>query len=171
MSAAPLARIPVGVVIECRKATSPWIDVVWRPIAVLEGAPETEPWTVLSADANVTLYYVGAASIDLYRFETGYYRDNLTSNAPSVWVVLRPTSAEPAYELIAVTANPDEGEAYTQPGTDLVEAVPMPASLQQVIAAFVAEHHVEERFYKRKRDRVSPEALGRRPPGWQREDE
>jgi hypothetical protein len=34
---APLLRIPVGVVVERRKATSQWVDVVWRPVAVLGG--------------------------------------------------------------------------------------------------------------------------------------
>ncbi len=167
----PLARIPVGVVVECRKATSPWIDFVWRPIKVLEGAPDTEPWTVLSADDDVTTYYAGGASIDLYPSETTYYRDNLASGTPSVWVILRPTGGEPAYALVAVTANPDEGEAYSQPGTDLVEAVMMPTSVHEMIAAFVAEHHVEQPFYKRKRDRADPKSLGRRPAGWPSEDE
>lgn len=167
----PLARIAVGVVVERRKATSPWIDFVWRPVKVLEGAPETEAWTVLSADDEATTYYAGGAAIDLYPSETAYYRDNLASATPSVWVVLRPTGGEPAHALVAVTANPDEGEAYSQPGTDLVEAVTMPASVREIIAAFVAEHHVEQPFYKRKRDRTNPEALGRRAPGWQSEDE
>ena len=31
----PLARIPVGVVVERRKANSEWLDVIWLPIAVL----------------------------------------------------------------------------------------------------------------------------------------
>ena len=171
MSAVPLARIPVGVVVECRKAMSPWIDFVWRPVAVLEGAPETEPWAVLAADGEATTYYAGGATIDLYRSETGHYRDNLASNVPSVWVVLRPTGVEPAYDLIAVTADPYEGEGYSQTGTDLVEAVTMPAAMREAIAAFVAEHHVEQTHYKRQRDRVSPEAMARRAPGWQSEDE
>ena len=50
-------------------------------------------------------------------------------------------------------------------------AVAMPASVREMIAAFVAEHHVEQPFYKRKRDYANPEALGRRAPGWQSEDE
>jgi len=32
-----LLRLPVGVVVERRKATSPWVDAVWRPVAVLGG--------------------------------------------------------------------------------------------------------------------------------------
>ena len=46
MSAA-LKSIPVGVVVERRKAASQWIDFLWRPVAVLPGEPEAKPWTVL----------------------------------------------------------------------------------------------------------------------------
>ena len=36
----PLASTRVGVVVERRKAKSPWVDYVWRPIAALPGTPE-----------------------------------------------------------------------------------------------------------------------------------
>jgi hypothetical protein len=161
---APLARIPVGVVVERRKARSPWIDFVWRPIAVLPGEPETRPWTQLGGDADIAIYYAGSADVSLYRSDTAQYRDNLASGAPAIWVVLRPTGIEPPYEIAIVTADPSEGESYTQSGTDLVEAVPMPESARVVIGAFVAEYHVEETFHKRKRDSVDPDAFGRRAP-------
>ncbi|MGB8110785.1 MAG: DUF3305 domain-containing protein, partial [Pseudolabrys sp.] len=45
-----------------------------------------------------------------------------------------------------------------------VESLPMPEQLQEAIAAFVAEHHVERAFVKRKRDRANPDALARRGP-------
>src|SRR5262249_37333824 len=35
---------------------------------------------------------------------------------------------------------------------------------QESIAAFVVEHHVEQEFVKRKRDRANPEAMARRGP-------
>jgi len=160
----PLASIPVGVVVERRKAMSPWIDFVWRPIAVLPGLPETEPWTQLDAGADTATFYVGSAVVALFRSESPRYHENLTSGVPSLWVVLRPTDIEPPYEIVGVTADPSEGEAYTQSGTDLVEAVPMPEAARAVIAAFVAEHYVEETFHKRQRDTADPEALARRAP-------
>ena len=49
-----------------------------------------------------------------------------------------------------MTADPAEGEAMTEAGVNLVEAVPMPEPMQEMIAAFVAEHHVEQAFVKRK---------------------
>ena len=168
MNATALMRIPVGVVVERLKATSPWIDHVWRPVAVLGGQPAAEPWTQLAGDAESATFYAGPAEIELYRSETTYYRDNLRTEAPALWIALRPTGTEPPYEILLVTANPAEGEALTEPGTDLVEAVPMPDLIRDAVAAFVAEHHVEQVFVKRKRDRANPEALGRR--GIVRED-
>jgi hypothetical protein len=160
----PLVSIPVGVVVERRKSSSPWVDFVWRPATALPGRPETKPWTPLDGDADLATFYAGGADVELFRSDTAQYRDNLDSGAPSLWVVLRPTGVEPPYELIAVTADPSEGEAYTQSGADLVDAVPMPQAVHAVVAAFVAEHHVEQTFFKRQRDEADPEALARREP-------
>jgi hypothetical protein len=163
-AARPHACVPVGVVVERRKAASNWLDMVWRPVAVLGGVPDVAPWTVLAAAEDAATFYVGAAAIELYRTETDHYRSNLASGAPSVWIALRPTGAEPPYALFAVTADPAEGESFTQAGDDLVEAVPMPSAVREIVAAFVAEHHVERPIYKRKRDCAGPEALARRAP-------
>ncbi|HEY6995111.1 MAG TPA: DUF3305 domain-containing protein [Xanthobacteraceae bacterium] len=165
MSIAPaLAKIPVGIVVERREAQSPWIDFTWRPITALAGLPDALPWTMLSQERDGATFYVGAAEIELYRTETANYRDNLGCGAPMLWVGLRPTGAEPRYELFGVTADPAEGEAWTQSGADLVDMVPMPEAVRAMIAAFVAEHHVEQPFHKRERDRANPEALARRAP-------
>ena len=40
----------------------------------------------------------------------------------------------------------------------------MPEPVQEILAAFIAKHHVETPFVKRKRDRGDPEALARRGP-------
>jgi Protein of unknown function (DUF3305) len=162
LSTPPLARIAVGVVVERRAATSPWIDHLWRPVGVLAGAPEVAAWTRLPGASGADTFYAGPAEIGLYRTETSNYRDNLTGGRPSLWVVLRPTDSDPPFSVVTVTADPAEGEAFTETATDLVEAVPMPETIAEAVAAFVAEHHVERTFHKRKRDRVDPEALGRR---------
>ncbi|MPZ39156.1 MAG: DUF3305 domain-containing protein [Rhizobiales bacterium] len=164
MSAVPLAQIPVGVVVERRKAASPWIDFTWRPVTALPGSPVAAPWTQLSAQGDLATFYAGAADVALYRTDTAQYRDNLASGSPALWVALRPTGIEPPFDLVAVTADPAEGEAFTQNGDHLVEAVPMPESVRALVETFVAEHHVEQPFVKRKRDRADPEALARREP-------
>jgi hypothetical protein len=113
---------------------------------------------VIAADGDAASFYAGAADLALYRTETGQYRDNLASGAPSLWVALRPTGAEPPYSVVAVTADPAEGESFTQAGDDLVGAVPMPAVVRDLLEAFVAEHHVEQPFFKRERDLADPQA-------------
>jgi hypothetical protein len=160
---APLTQISVGVVVERRKAESPWVDFTWRPVTALPGAPVAVPWTQLSADGDTATFYAGTAEVALYRTDTAHYRDNLASGAPALWVALRPADTEP-FDLVAVTADPSEGEGLTQNGDHLVEPVPMPESVRAIVEAFVAEHHVEQPFVKRKRDRADPEALARRGP-------
>jgi hypothetical protein len=165
----PLASIPVGVVVERSKSASPWADFHWRPVRVLAGVPDTPPWTKLAEDSERATFYVGAAPIELHRTETAHYRDNLQMEPPLLWIILRPVERDPPYELAAVTADPAEGEGMTEAGSNIVEAVTMPEPLREAIAAFVAEHHIEQTFVKRKRDRANTEMLARRtPPG--RED-
>jgi hypothetical protein len=170
VSAPPLVTIAVGVVVECSKATSPWVDYVWRPTGVLAGQPDTTVWTKLADDGERATFYAGPATIGLFPSETSNYRDNLASGAPSLWVVLRETGAEPPYSLFLVTADPAEGEGMTAAGNDIVEVVPMPEAVREKVAAFIAEHHVEREFFKRKRDRANPESLGRRPTAASRDE-
>jgi hypothetical protein len=170
MSGAPVATLAVSVIVERAKATSQWIDYIWRPTTVLPGQPDTPPWTMLADDGERATFYAGPAAVELHRTETANYRDNLASGSPSLWVVLRETGAEPPYALYLVTADPAEGEGMTAAGNNIVEPVAMPDAVRDTIAAFVAEHHVEEVFVKRKRDRANPESLGHRPPATRRDE-
>lgn len=161
----PLATIPIGVLVERSKSMNQWSEFYWRAVGVLAGQPETVAWTKLSDDGERATYYAGTADIELYRTETTYYRSNLESGAPALWVALRAADGDPPFTVSAVTADPSEGESLTETATDLVEQVPMPESIQQTIADFVAQHHVEQPFVKRKRDRADPEVLARRSGG------
>jgi hypothetical protein len=164
LSRTPLKSIPVGIVVQRTKASSPWVDYLWRPVTALVGSPEAEPWTKLSEDGDVATFYAGMAEVGLFVSDTGQYRDNLFSGSPSLWVTLRPTGGEPPYELWSVTADSSEGEAIATTGQDLVETVPMPDEIADLLAQFIAEHHIERIFYKRKRKDADPEALARRAP-------
>lgn len=157
-----LKIIPVGIIVERHKASSQWIDYVWRAAAA-GGVAQMAPWTILSQDGDVTTFYAGAADVEFFRGAASQYRENLAGDC-SLWVVLRPTESDPPYSLLAVTADPSEGEAFSEPGADLVEVVPLPDNVREALIDFVAEHHVEQPFFKRKRDRADPEALARRDP-------
>jgi len=114
------------------------------------------------------LFYAGQADLDLHRSETVNYRDNLASGAPSIWIALRPRIGEPPCEIAGITADPAEGECWTEPGDAIVEAVAMPEPIREAVAAFVKQHYVETIFSKRERDRADPEALARHAPSWTR---
>jgi hypothetical protein len=146
-----LARVTVGVVVERRKARSMWVDFLWRPVSVFVGNPSAAPWTPLDTELETALFYAGQAVIELHRTETTNYRDNLASGAPALWVALHPAASGQPYEILAVTADPAEGEAFTDAGSYLVEAVPMPSEVVEAIVQFIAEHHVERPFVKRRR--------------------
>lgn len=161
----PQLRIPVGIVVERQKASSIWADFLWRPVAVLAGVPDTPVWTRLSEDGDRATFYAGAADIELHRSESANYQRNLESGEPAIWVALQPTDGEPPYRLGAVTADPAEGESFTEAGQAIVEAVPMCAPVLDAIADFVAAHPVQAHFEKRQRDRADPEALARRRRG------
>src|SRR3981189_2101143 len=76
----------VGVRLLRRSIDNPWIDHMWSPLMLLDDVPATAPWTVLSSEADATIYYAGAASIDLFSSDTANYRDNLADGEPRVWV-------------------------------------------------------------------------------------
>jgi hypothetical protein len=155
---AALGRVRVGVVVERRKAQSSWVDFLYRPVSVLEGVPAARPWTQIGAEGELTTFYAGDAVIELHRTETANYRNNLASGSPRLWVILRPGSGEVGLDLLFVTADPAEGEALTGAGNDLVESVPMPDCIRQIVEDFIAEHHVEQAFFKRERSKSRPPA-------------
>jgi len=153
----------VGVVVRRRSIDNPWIDQLWSPAMILDEVPATAPWTALSTEADVTTYYAGAASIDLFSSETANYRDNLADGAPRIWVALRRRDGGAELELTKVTADPTEGEAMFESGCDVIGTVQMPPEIAAWIAAFVDQFHVERAFHKRQRDRADGD---RRPlPG------
>lgn len=152
------ARLTVGVVVERRKAVSPWADFLWLPVAVLPGVPALADWAALGEDAAGARFYAGAHSVELHRTDTPTYRDNLATGTPRMWIAARLTGGEPPIAVAAVTADPAEGEAWTEAGDDIVESVPMPAEIAAGVAAFIATHHVERLFVKRRRKEWTEDA-------------
>ena len=150
----------VGVVLRRRAIDNPWVDHIWSPVTILEEVPATAPWTVLSHEPDATLYYAGRATIDLFSADTANYRDNLADGQPRIWVALRHQDGGSELELTKVTADPTEGEAMFESGTDVIGTVPMPPDIASWVAAFVDEFHVEQVFHKRKRDKAN---VNRRP--------
>lgn len=160
-------QMQVGVLVARRKLKGPWADHAWLPHAVLPAVPATPPGTRLGGDDEEEIFYAGPFDLSLHSSETAHYRDNLASGRPALWVVLQPVAGD-EYEVTTVTADPYEGEALTQGNGEIVEAVPMPPDVQDMVAAFVDAFHVERQFFKRKRDRADPEALAKKTPDLKR---
>lgn len=165
------ASILLGVIVERRPAVTPWAEHVWRAVEVLEAPLPAAPWTKLREEAGRALYYAGEAELWLHRTDTPNLKHNLEAEAPLVWVVLRPAGTPSGMVLQRVTADGGEAHLYADSGNDTVEALAMPPALRGAVAAYVAKHHVEHGFFKRKREAADPEALGRRPGGLRVEEE
>ena len=154
-------QIVVGLAVERRELGGQWGGTVWRPIAVFPVAPDVEPWTSLGQGQGFERYYAGAIALHLFSTDTANYRDNLATGAPKLWVVMRPDEHSPPVEITIVTADPAEGEASTEAGSNVVETLAMPPEIAGAIAGFIAEHHVERPMIKRKRDSKAPGTGGR----------
>ncbi|WAJ30784.1 DUF3305 domain-containing protein [Antarcticirhabdus aurantiaca] len=142
----------VGVVVARRPSASPWTQHSWRVAAIVPEAPSLGAGQVLGEEGAETMIYAGTGEVEFHRVETANYRDNLVAGRPSLWVTLEPVDGEPGIRLVAVTADPAEGESMTEAGELLVEVAPMPPEMAEALAAFVREHHVERVFTKRKRE-------------------
>jgi hypothetical protein len=161
--------IEVGVVLGRIALRGPWASHAWLPRAVLPATPAIAPWTRIGTEAGEADFYAGCAKLALRSGDTAHYRDNLASGRPSLWVALRPVSAD-LCEVAMVTADPYEGEALAGGMEEIVEAVPMPLIIQQKLATFVAAFHVEHEFVKRQREHADPEMLTRRGGVARRDD-
>lgn len=160
-------RVPMWVVAERRPGVTRWAAHAWRAAAVLEDAPDAPPWTLLREEENGrALFLAGRYEVALHPTDAENLKHNLDSADPRVWVVLRdaPGAPEPGLLLHLVTADGGEAHLYADVGNDLLESLPMPPGLRALAAEFVARHHRERVFHKRRRDRADPEAMAPRRP-------
>src|SRR5262245_10401038 len=146
--------IPLGVVIAREKIDHPWQEYAWRPVSVFLGAPDISDWRELRRDATAVHYHAATLALELHPKEAMGYAANLETGAPLVYVVLREggDSGKPI-DVGVVTASPYDAEVYGYDGSEIVGTVAMPEPLVELLEAFVAKHHVEERFVKRQRQK------------------
>jgi hypothetical protein len=141
----------VSVVLERRALASEWLDHAWLPVAVLPGAPDLAIGTPLGETDTGERFFAGAFTMELHRTDTATYRDNLATSAPRIWIAARPQQDGAMPVVVGVTPDPAEGESYTEAGADIVEHVPMAPEIASLLAEFIAAHHVERPFIKRRR--------------------
>lgn len=152
---APLsARLAVGVVVDRQPARSRWVSHVWRPVEVLAEPPAdtTEAgadWRLLRRDGETARYLATGIELALHRSDVASYRYNLESADPRLYVVLRPAGERA--RVMLVTAAPDEAQLFMDTGEDVIEALPLPARLRDLVGAFVAAHPPPPPMRKRRR--------------------
>ncbi|MGQ9365688.1 DUF3305 domain-containing protein [Azospirillum sp. ST 5-10] len=156
--------MPIGVVLERRRGSTPWQDTVWSPVAVIPGAPPVDgAWRVIREGDGWAHLHAATLTLELFRTDTEGYKVNLSQRPPRLWVVLRPDADGTGVVPFFVTASAHEAEAYQVSGAEIVEPVAMPPEVAALVADFVAQHHVDVPFEKRERKRHRPEEPGRPP--------
>ena len=163
--------VAVGIVLERRDSDHPWQDHSWNVQGVMLGGGPAGGWRALDSGPGWIRFYAGSLDLRLFRRETEGYRQNLSRDPPSVFVVLRPSEGDGEdgreVEPFLITACPFEAQDYMDSGEETVESIPMPAAMASWIKAFIERHHVVEPFIKRKQKAkqcgVTSEPFGRKP--------
>ncbi len=157
------AVMPVSVVLERRASKSQWLDYIWEPIGVLPRV-NLAPGALMAEGDGFTQYHGGSLDLELFRGETEGYLYNLSQTPPVVYVVLRRNTDDAGdrqgdlssleFTPFLVTVCPYEAMGYTENEDEhVVESVPMSSEVTAWVQEFVAAHHVDEPFIKRKNKR------------------
>ncbi len=162
--------LTVGVVISREATDHPWQEYRWRPAEILIGNPALPLGKVIAETGSETQYFGGSFTIELHRKETSAYLVNLENDPPVIYVVLRDAEEDDGEDALpvlveTVSVSPFEAQDFLDSGEDVVEPIAMPPSLIAWIERFVAIHHEEEVFIKRKRDKldIRSEKFGQEP--------
>ncbi|MCW5770286.1 MAG: DUF3305 domain-containing protein [Rhodospirillaceae bacterium] len=153
-------RRDIGIVLERHEGAGPWASASWRLGAVLLDLPETAPWSVLSEEAGVVRYYAGPTDLVLVPSESESYWYNLTASPPQIWVVLRVGDADaagPDIDIERATVSAGEADVLADSGDLVIDAIPLPETLAQWLAAFVERFPPPRQQFKRGRSKYVSE--------------
>ncbi|MCP4820910.1 MAG: DUF3305 domain-containing protein [Shimia sp.] len=152
MRQAPVS-LPLGIVVRRTPSVSRWAPWAYKAVSVIPGAGVAD-WQVLREDGDVVDYHAATVPLELWHTDTEAYLSGLSARVPSIGVVMREDEdSDQPYEVLLATASPYECQDYADSGEELLELVPMPEGLVALIRDFVEEHHEEEVFVKRRRDK------------------
>lgn len=142
-------KMPVGILIRRSPGVTRWVSEVWTLAGIIPHAGPAS-WKPVLRDGPVEEFHATTLALLLHRKDTDSLIQNLTAQVPSVWVALRGAGRPQATH---VTASPFEASFHEIDAEDRVEKVAMPEGMISWVEAFVALHHVDEPFVKRRRDR------------------
>jgi len=147
--------MPLGIVIRRVPGVTRWATHVWKAVAVLPGAGNAE-WKELRRDNEIIEYHAATLPLELFRTDTEAYLHGLSAKVPSIYVVMRESDSDSEHPLdvVLATASPYEAQDYADTGEELVEKVPMPAGLIAWVRDYIEQHHEDEVFVKRRRNKT-----------------
>ena len=144
--------MPLGVVIRRVPGVTKWAKHVWKAVAVLPGAGAAH-WKELRRDGEAVEFHASTLPLELFRTDTESYLHGLSAKEPAIYVVMRASENSDPLDVLLVTASPYEAQDYADTGEELIEKVPMPEGLVAWVRDYVEEHHEDEVFIKRRRDK------------------
>jgi hypothetical protein len=169
-SVEPTTSLTVSVVIAREVIDHPWQEFRWRPVEILIGQPAFDVGETISETERQATFFAGSFPVELHRKETPAYLVNLANETPVVYIVLSEADdddddAPLPMRVEMVTVSPFEAQDFLDSGEEIVEPLAMPEPLAAWLERFVATHHEEEVFIKRKRDKVDvlAEKFGQEP--------
>ncbi|TMV08960.1 DUF3305 domain-containing protein [Ruegeria sediminis] len=146
-------EMPLGVVVRKTPGVTRWASWNWRAVAVLPGAGPAD-WVELRREGDAVEYHAATLPLTLWAAETEAYMANLADSQPSIYLVMRDEAeSDRPMNAVLVTASPFEGQDYADSGEDIVEKIPMTEGLIAWVRDFTLEHHRDEAFVKRRRDK------------------
>lgn len=148
-------ELPVGAVVRRSPGVTRWAREVWKPVAVIPGAPDAF-WKELVRDGEVVDYHAATVTMELFRADVEGYLVSLNMTVPSVWIIMdrdESRKSPSGWFVSAITASAFEAQGALDSGESIVEPVPVPESLAAWIKEFVDLHYIEEPFKKRRRDK------------------
>ena len=149
--------MPVGIIVQKRRIAHPWQEWAWEPAGVLPGAAADVRWKLLREEPDLVQYHAATMTLELHRAETEAYVANLETGMPAVYVGLRPgdeDAGENEVEPSFVTVSPYLAQDRLDSAEEIIERVAMPDVILEWVEIFIAAHHEDETFVKRRRDRI-----------------
>lgn len=149
-------ELRVGAVVRRSPGVTRWVKEIWKPVAVIPGAPEAF-WKELVREGDVVDYHAGTVTMQLFRADVEGYLVSLNMAVPSVWVIMDRdviSQSPSGWVVSTITASAHEALDALDSGESIVEAVPIPESMAAWIKEFIDMHYIEEPFKKRRRDEV-----------------
>jgi hypothetical protein len=151
-------RLRVGIFLERRHIAHPWQEHAWHAAGIAPGAPELATPRLLQQGPGWARYHMATLDIELFPRETEGYRYNLSQQRPVVYVLWRHADEDLRQEpaVFHVTVCPYEAQDYLDGGDVMVEGVPIPDLVAHWMRGYIARHHVDAPFEKRRRKRHAP---------------